>query len=384
MKVFEKQVQERAVAEFHASSLQKNYRTIQDLVPHQAILAMIKADAYGHGAAWAARQLVGMSGLYGFGVATLEEGAEVRGALTAKMRRTSIIVLSGATPWSNEVGQYCEFYGLTPVITSEGSWAAFLKGGWPSRLPYELQFDTGMNRLGISLQNVRSVVKSCQALPPEQHPQGIFSHLAISESAVSRLTQLQLKKFKVLKSEFLSVVPGARFHLANSGGIWNHQAMDLEDLTDVVRPGIALYGVPPWLGASSRGLVPVMTFKVSVAAIHCLKPGDSIGYGGTFRVTGNDRVIAAILAAGYADGIHRSLGPQGRVWLDGKLTRFLGVVSMDLCAVQCRAETQVGAWAEILGPHTDPWVQAQAAGTIPYELFTSLTARIKRVYPEGL
>jgi alanine racemase len=117
-----------------------------------------------------------------------------------------------------------------------------------------------------------------------------------------------------------------------------------------------------------------------VVAIHELKSGDSIGYGGTYRVEGRKSVYAAILGAGYADGVKRSLSNQGHAWLSGKPTRFLGIVSMDLCAVECWPSTQVGEIVELLGPHVDIWAQAKAAGTIPYELFTSITDRVKRNY----
>jgi alanine racemase len=207
----------------------------------------------------------------------------------------------------------------------------------------------------------------------------------MSELPESRLSQSQLERFVALKSELSGAFPSARFHLANSGGIWNAKRWSLRGLTDCVRPGLALYGIPPWADAPTRGLVPVMTYQATVVAVHQLRPGDSIGYGATFTAPGKggkggEPVYAAILGAGYADGVKRALSNQGYAWLGGRSTRFLGMVSMDLCAVGAFASTRVGEQVELLGPHVDPWAQARAAGTIPYELLTSLSVRVQRKY----
>ena len=182
----EKEIPPRAFLELDARALQNNYKAIQSLVPEQAILPMVKADAYGHGVEWVAGLLNGFQNLYGFGVATLEEGAELRQALGMRARRTKIIVFSGATPWSEEKGQLCEQYGLTPVIASDSDWNSFARGGWPERLAYELKFNTGMNRLGMSPAMARNVVRSLQNKPASAHPEGVISHLAMSEVPESR------------------------------------------------------------------------------------------------------------------------------------------------------------------------------------------------------
>jgi alanine racemase len=265
-------------------------------------------------------------------------------------------------------------------LASEGGWRRFLKEGWANRLSYELQFNTGMNRLGIEPGFIPSLLKGLKTLPPSAHPSGIFSHLAMSESPKDPLNKLQVDRFRKIKDVLKPHLPNAYFHLCNSGGIWNYKLLGAPELTEVVRPGLSLYGVPPWPGAPVRGIYPVMTARSHVVAIHCLKPGDAIGYGGTFKVQGTKSVFAAIVSAGYADGIKRALSNQGHAWLNGKTSRFLGVVSMDLCAIQCDSNTLVGDLVEFLGPCIDPWSQAKMAGTIPYELFTSLSERVKRNY----
>jgi alanine racemase len=159
----------------------------------------------------------------------------------------------------------------------------------------------------------------------------------------------------------------------------------LDGLTDIVRPGISLYGVPPWPGAPVRGIAPVMEIRYQVVARRLIKPGESVGYGAHFRLKGTDAPVeVAILGAGYADGLHRmnsGLGEAGgRAWLRGKMRRFLGVVSMDLSAIECDASTVVGDWATVFGEGLDPWTQARSAGTIPYEVLTSVSRRMRR-YP---
>lgn len=374
----EPEIPPRAIVQLSADALQKNYRAIQALVPDQFIIPMLKANAYGHGSIWAARLLVRLPGLYGFGVATLEEGKELREGLGLRERKTQILVLSDATPWSDEKGQFCEAYGLTPALASETDWSSFYRGGWHERVPYDLLINTGMNRLGILPSSFVPIARNLKGKPAHCLPRSVFSHFAMSESPESKLTQTQIERFRSVRKEWSATFPGTKFHFSNSGGIWNAKKLGMGDITDVVRPGLSLYGIPPWPGAPARGISPVLSFKVKVAALHRLKLGESIGYSGTYRVTG-EGVIAAILSAGYADGIPRSLSNRGSVILDGAKAPFIGNISMDLSAVRCSARTRVGDWAEILGPEMDPWLQAQAAGTIPYELLTSISSRVKRV-----
>lgn len=372
----------RARIDLEARALINNYKAIQALVPDQAILPMVKANAYGHGVEWVTGQLTGFANLYGFGVATLEEGAELRSVLGVRGRKIRVIVFSGCAGWSEAKGAFCERHALTPVISSDADWQSFFKGGWAGRLPYELKFNTGMNRLGLGPSMARSIVKVLKSQSHESHPQGILTHLAMGELPEHRLSLLQLERFRAIRSELSGAFPGAMFHMANSGCIWNAKKWGLSGFTDLVRPGISLYGVPPAPDAPARGLIPVMTYSANVVAVHALKAGESIGYGASFTVPSKSKepVQVAVLSAGYADGIKRILSNQGYGWLGGRPTRFLGMVSMDLCAVGAFSSTRVGDRVELLGPHVDPWVQSRAAGTIPYDLLTSVSARVKRRY----
>jgi alanine racemase len=127
-----------------------------------------------------------------------------------------------------------------------------------------------------------------------------------------------------------------------------------------------------------------MTVKAHIVAIHELKAGESVGYGGTYKVPKSvgrgSKERVAILAAGYADGIHRMLSNCGTVWIRNQQCRVLGTVAMDLCAVSSPPKACVGDWAELIGCNEDLWTQAKSAGTIPYELLTSVSGRVQRVY----
>ncbi len=372
--------QPRVICRLSARALRKNYQIIQDLNPDLGVIPMVKADAYGHGMLWAARELIPLKQFYALGVATLEEGGALREGLGMRQRKTRIIVFSGAIPWNDEVGAYCEAHGLTPVIAADEDWTRFRAGGWTAKIPYELKFNTGMNRLGISMGALSKVRQDLSKLNAEEHPQGVLTHLAAGEKPDHPLTREQFRRFQSIRAELAEVVPGARFHIANSSAIWNTKHYGLEEISDLVRPGLSLYGVAPWADAPARGLEPVMTLETRVMRIHALKAGESIGYGATYTAAAAQSV--AVLPAGYADGWVRCLSNSGRVMLGGNEERVLGIVSMDLSAISATPRTKIGDSVELLGPSLSIWAQAQAAKTIPYELLTSVSARVKRVYED--
>jgi len=381
----------RIVAYCSTKVLVQNYRAIQDLSPTHAMLPMIKANAYGHGAKWAARELAMQPQLYGLGVATLEEGREVREALEKSQRQPKVVVFSGCSPWTEAAGQYCEKYRLTPVISSDPDFEAFVRGGWAEKISYELEFNTGMNRLGMNLGFAKNVIQLLKNNSKSNGPDGVFSHLATAENPEAKLSRLQLQGFTEMRRTLGNAFPAVQFHLSNSSAIWNAKTWGVSEMVDVIRPGISLYGVPPWEGAPERGLDSVMILEATVMSVRALKVGDQIGYGGTFTVNAPDSprgeitkpgapFYTATLAAGYADGVLRSLSNRGYAWLNDQESRFLGVISMDLSVVGCTAKTRPGDLAQILGPNVDIWAQAKAAGTIPYELLTSLSTRVRRFY----
>lgn len=367
----------RILAKRSAAALVSNFLELRRLVPTLELLPMIKADAYGHGATWAARTLLNQRGLAGFGVATLDEAQVLRFELGAAGEATRILVFSSCHPWRREYGDIASQFGITPVLGRLEDFKAFVAEGWAGKVPYHLKFNTGMNRLGIGMNEVGDALRFLSGLRSDQQPEGVLSHLAQSEAPKQGASRAQLSAFERLRSELSSRVGQARFHLANSGAILSSKAWKLESLTHWARPGIALYGVSPSPKISTPRLRAVQSIHAKILNILNLKKGDRVGYGGTFVAPRAMRL--AIVGAGYADGVPRALSGRGQVFVNGRSERILGMVSMDLCAVGCAPETKVGDYVEVLGPQVDPWRQAKAAGTIPYELLTNLAVRERRV-----
>jgi len=379
----------RPRATLSGTALLANWEAICRRVPHQRILPMVKAQAYGHGADWAARLIWRQEKsrskgqrLAGFGVATLDEALSLRASIAG----APIVVFSGLLPWNSESGQVCERFGLTPVLSSVEDWRSFVRGGWARRVAFEIKFNTGMNRLGISCTELSQVKKDLQRLAKQGiYPSGVLSHLACAESPHAPLSRAQRELFRGIQGE-LSPLFGAsvEFHLGNSAPLWQAEAWDLESLGQRVRPGLSLYGIAPRGLASQLPLTPVMELSAPVVAIQNVRAGESIGYGRRFIARKALRV--AILGMGYADGLDRHWGDASSlavVHFDrvtrGR-SRWVGAISMDLSAVIAPAGVRVGDRAQVFGAQIDPWVQAEAAGTIPYEILTSLGARVQRIY----
>jgi alanine racemase len=366
-------LQTRGLVELSSQALINNYRVLLDQSKNRFMLPMIKADAYGHGAEWAAKLLKSESQLFGFGVATIEEAIQIRECLGIKYRHLSILPLSGCAPWNEAKANACRQFGLTPVIASEQDLKSFIQEGSIKELKYHLKFNTGMNRLGIHSSDAQRVFQSLKEHPK---PEGILTHLACAENAEHPLTLQQIKKFKELRSIFASY-EGVFFHFANSSSIWNAKYYELEKLTDIVRPGISLYGVEPWQGAPLKGLKPVMQIGYKVIQRRTLRAGDMIGYGGVYTVKEGNKEVA-ILGAGYADGFLRAGSSRATFWIDRHEFPVLGRISMDLSAVECPSQCKVGETAYLIGQGIDPWRVAEQLQTIPYEILTS-AKRLPRI-----
>ncbi len=373
----------RIAAHVSLSRLRQNFNAIHRQIKNQKLIPMIKANAYGHGINEISKTLANEKALYGFGVATFEEGEQVRKAISRKNNKLPIIVFSASSPWTQTKAQYCKRWNLTPVIFQMSDFKKFFRQHNHQSVDYHLQFNTGMNRLGIEMDEIQELKNRLSKMQNSILPKGILSHLAASESPTHPLSQKQLKNFKIVFSEMRNLLPDSIFHLANSGGIWNSSAWDLKNLTQCVRPGLSLYGIPPWEGAPKRKLKPVMALKTQVLQTHTLKRGDGLGYGFSFKA--QRKIKIATLASGYGDGIPRILSNRAFVYGNKKNLKILGRVSMDVFASEAPLRAKPGQWVEIFGDHIPIWRQARAAQSIPYELLTSLTNRVPRIYsrPRG-
>jgi alanine racemase len=368
----------RVRALVRGAALRNNFQAIRKQATGLGILPMVKANGYGHGSAWVARELMGQPDLVGFGVATLAEGAFLREELGARARRLPIIIFSGMSPFSEEKARFCELHGLEPVLITEACWRAFRRGEWASRLKYHLEFDTGMNRLGISSSLAPAVAREVAKLPIEERPESVFTHLACAESPSEQDCLRQIERYDTIRHSFRPASPATRLHFANSAAIWNGKDFRLEERADWVRPGISLYGVPPWREAPVRGLEMVMELRARVVNVFTANSGDPIGYGSTYRVPRGEKQRVAVISAGYGDGIHRVLSNQIGIRLGGRMEQFLGRISMDLAAVSASPSIEVGDEATLFDNSADLWALSKKAGTIPYELLTSVSARVVR------
>jgi alanine racemase len=339
------------------------------------ILSMVKANGYGHGAVAISQTLASVGG-DAFGVATLEEGIELRQAGV----RAPILVLAGA--YGEQLEQFLS-YDLTPVI-HEIEGARMLESAAKRRgktLNVHLKIDSGMGRLGFLAAETESWIpelKKCSALKLE----GVFSHFSHAENVEGDYTREQLDVFKrvtqVLRREGLAP---RLVHFANSAATITLPAAYF----DMVRPGIMLYGVYPSPAMASQILLkPVLSWKTKILQLKRVPVGTSISYGQTF-ITNRESMIAT-LPVGYADGYQRLLSNRGQVLVDGQRAPVAGRVCMDLTMIDVTdiRKVQQGDEVVLLGRQGDAEISADEmaawANTISYEILTSIGARVPRIH----
>lgn len=358
------------------SALRWNLAQIRNKVgPKVKILSMVKANGYGHGAAAASRTL-GTAGGDAFGVATLEEAAELREAGI----QTPIIVLAGVYP--NQIEQFLA-HSLTPVV-HEVVGLKHLDDAVKSSgatLNVHVKVDTGMGRLGFLAAEADCWIpelKKLRALKLE----GIFSHFSHAESVQGDYTRKQLEIFTGVVENFRRQnITLPLVHLANSAATITLPAAYF----DMVRPGIMLYGVYPSPEMASQiSLKPVLTWKTRILQLKKVPPESSISYGQTF-ITKRESMIAT-LPIGYADGYQRLLSNRGEVLVRGQRAPVVGKVCMDLTMIDVTdiRNVQQGDEVVLLGRQGDAEISADEmatwANTISYEILTSIGARVPRIH----
>ncbi len=366
----------RAWVEIDLEALRRNFSQLAARVAPAKILAVVKADAYGHGAVAVARALESEGaerhgGLAGFAVATAEEAIELRDAgITAPL-----LVLSPLPP---EAGPVLQRFALTPVISSLESFEAlktFSKGsGWVA--PLHLKFDTGMTRLGIDSNEAFSLFELLRA-SPELQLQGVMSHLAEAETPESESNMLQEERF----GEVLGLLSAAEraaivVHLVNSAGALHLPAARF----DWVRLGIALYGYDS-AGRLSGELEPVLSVEAEIVQVKEIPAGTRVGYGGRWTAERPSRI--GIVPVGYADGYSWRLGNRAEVLVAGRRAPVVGSVSMDLLAVDVTGiAAEVGSRVTLLGRQGAESITAvdlaAEVGTIPYQLLCLFGLRLPR------
>lgn len=331
-------------------ALAHNHAFLREQAAGAEVAPVVKANGYGLGAQQVAARLWA-EGARTFYVARLSEGE----ALRALLPEAVIYVFDGYVDAAR-----LEAARLIPVLNSAEQVAAW-RAERPS-LPAALHVDTGMNRLGVRLEEAEALT----ALPFEL----IVSHLACSPTPDHPMNALQAQRFAQVRALF----PNARASFANSAGVF----LGADFRCDQVRPGVSLYGGGPF-EVPHPEIRTVATLEAPILQVRHVPAGESVGYGAAF-IADTPMQIATV-AAGYADGIPRAAHPRGMAFVAGEKRRLLGRVSMDLIAVDVTGlNMRDGEMVELLGPNILLDEAAVAAGTTAYELLTRLGRRAERVY----
>jgi alanine racemase len=345
-----------------------NYRECQRAAGPAAVAGVVKADAYGLGAAPVARGLTG-AGCDSFFVARLEEGVALRPILP----QARIFVLDGAA--ESAIPALIE-YGLTPVLNSLDEIAGWGAAGAGRRtmLDAAIHIDTGMNRLGLPRTELSVLAAEASKRLAGIRPVLIMSHLVCADDAEAAMNGRQLARFR----ETLAMLPPAPASLANSGGI----LLGKDYAFDMVRPGIGLYGGNPQIGGDNPFKVAAV-FEGRVLQTRRIDKGESVGYGATYRSERSS--VLATVAAGYADGLMRAIGNRGEAAIGNVRVPVAGRVSMDLITLDVTgaAGVEPGDWVEFFGDTIALEELAKASATANYEILTSVSARIPRHHVSG-
>ncbi|MGO9616458.1 MAG: alanine racemase [Terracidiphilus sp.] len=417
--------------EIRAQALEDNFRFLKKLAePHAEVLAVLKANAYGHSLAICAPALV-RAGANWLGVNSVEEGAAARAACPADAEPglhidshtgghvephgdPHILVIGGVFAGQ---GEAVIRHGLTPVIwepwqLDELETAARAAGIQAGSLPVHLEIDTGMSRQGVSPENVGLILARITPGSPFRF-EGIMTHLFAADEADGRVTAEQLARLDETLNRIEFAGQFAEWlNVGNSATLLSGQARDLAEMAArhgmkaMLRPGLALYGVvpryvsgfrpdfeaaePEGLPAAREALRPVLEWKSQVVGVRHVEAGAVVGYNGTFVATEPMRL--ALVAIGYADGFDRKLGNRFSLLVRGKRAPVVGRVSMDQTVIDVTEIAGVEAGDEVViigsqGGSQDgsqgaeritAFDHADASETIPWEVFTRIGARVER------
>jgi len=355
------------------SRLRRNLAAVKAHVGPAKVMAVLKANAYGHGLEAVARCLAPQADA--FGVALVEEGI----ALRALGIEREILVMGGI--WSRQIPLFLE-HSLTFTVPSlarlaEIEHAASALG---RRARVHLKIDTGMERIGVHHYSARPLLEAA-ARSPHVEVAGIYSHFANADAPDLAPTRLQLERFlEVLRFyEERSLEPPVR-HVAGSAALLRLPEANL----DMVRPGILLYGVYPCdAGPRPVAVKPALSWRTRVVYFKVVEPGSPVSYGSTWR--SDHRVRLVTVPVGYGDGYFRALSNRASVVLRGRRHPQVGRVCMDQMMVNIEwSEGHNGDEVILIGEQGAAAVTveelAEWAGTIPYEILTAISARVPRIY----
>jgi len=348
----------RAVIDTRA--LRHNLRTIRERARGARVMAVVKANAYGHGLVPTALALAQVDA---FAVARLEEGLVLRAAGITQ----PIVLLEGV--FAAEHLLEAARHGFDLVVHDPLQIELLEEYSGSARFIVWIKIDTGMNRLGFRPEDFPAALQRIQCMRPPALEIRLLTHLARADESDDRMTQNQLALFKKTTAGLDYAVS-----IANTAGVFGNVPLGC----DWVRPGLALYGASPFEDkvAAELGLQPVMSLETSVIATRKVMKGETVGYGGTWKAS-HDSTIA-IVAAGYGDGIARGLAGGTPVLINGERAPLVGRVSMDMIAVDVTKLTRVhvGTPVVLWGVGLPVEEVARYAATIPYELLCGVSQRV--------
>lgn len=343
-------------------ALINNLNTIRTLTPSSRVIAMVKADAYGHGLSTLTKLIKDVDA---FGVACLEEGLVVRQSCP----KTRVVLLEGFFE-PNELALIVN-HEFDCVIHSVHQIEMLEQHRLNKPISVWLKVNTGMNRLGVPLSEAFSLWQRLLKNPNVQSTPKLMTHLASSDLPDDAETKQQIVEFNRLRQRI-----STEYSVANSAAIlaWPETHLDW------VRPGIMLYGISPFSERTGLefGLQPVMTLHSEIIAIQDCKAGDRVGYGGTW--TCEKPMRAGIVAVGYGDGYPRSAKSGTKVLVNGKITGLVGRVSMDMIAVDLsdQSDAKISDPVILWGDGLPIENVARSSDTIAYELVCNITPRVRR------
>ncbi|MCD6413799.1 MAG: alanine racemase [Elusimicrobia bacterium] len=345
-------------------NLERNYESIRK---KNEVIAVVKANAYGHGVIRVAKRLRRLN-VKMFAVALIEEGIELRKAGI----KTPILIGGSIYPFSNfrEVLKHC----LTPTIASVES-AAALSRRAKTRTAVHIKIDCGMNRIGLKLKNAFGKILAISKMK-NIFIEGIYTHFPSADLDISQ-TLGQARALSVLRRTLAEAGIKPFFHASNTAAIRIPEAR-----FDFIRPGLGLYGMKPY--PEYKNVFPVLSFHTKIVFLKTVEKGERISYGGTFRAS--RRSVIATLPVGYADGVRRELSNRGAVLIRGRRFPIVGRVCMDMIMVDVTGleKPEIGEDAVLIGRQGNEEISveeiASLCGTINYEITCGISSRVPRVF----
>lgn len=364
-------------AEIDLDAVRHNLRMIRNFLgEHVKIMAVVKANAYGHGLTAVSKALVD-GGIDYLGVATVDEALKLR----EKGLDAAILVMGAVL---GDEAKVCVENNITLTLSDTGllDVIAGTAKGTSLKPKVHIKIDTGMGRIGVWHENALGLIRKVSSIK-EIEMEGVYTHFS-SAARDKMFTKMQISSFEKVRDEMNeSGIKVKYFHASNSIAVldWDEAHFNL------ARPGILLYGVSPKRNMSGKiGLKPAMSLKTRIVHLKDVPPGRSISYGRTY-ITQKDTKIATI-PIGYADGYGRILSNKAEALVRGRFVRVVGIVTMDqtLLDVGDVPDVKVGDEVVLIGKQMEEEIHieniAKLSGTIPYEILSQITDRVPRVYKE--